>query len=202
MDFLNELPEGMGRHIAGFLDVPTLVKKKTVSRSWRALFATAIEQKARTPQAFESGTELRIAIKKYAKYNPKDAEDFATTYGWPIGRWNVSNVENFGRVFKDCGLFKESIGSWDVSNATSMEFMFYEAMCFNQDISSWDTSNVTHMSSMFCKAYSFNQDISSWDTSNVTSMHRMFQFSSFNQDISTWDTSNVTCREDMPWMLR
>jgi hypothetical protein len=54
MDFLNELPEGMGRRIAGFLDVATLVEKKIVCRSWRALFTTTIEQKTSTPQAFES----------------------------------------------------------------------------------------------------------------------------------------------------
>eukprot|EP00978_Attheya_sp_CCMP212_P031118 scaffold116435_cov47-Attheya_sp.AAC.1 len=113
MDFLNELPDDVGRHIVGFLDVPTLVKKKAVCRSWRALFTITIEQKAPTPQTFESGDELRIAVEKYAEYNPNDAEDFATTYGWPIGRWNVSNVQNFYRVFHNRESFNESIGSWN-----------------------------------------------------------------------------------------
>eukprot|EP00978_Attheya_sp_CCMP212_P009241 scaffold21810_cov41-Attheya_sp.AAC.3 len=193
MDFLNELPEGMGRHIAGFLDVPTLVEKKAVCRSWRALFTTTIEQKASTPHAFESRDELRNAVKKYADYNPNDAEEIATTYGWPIGRWNVSNVQNFDFVFQNRESFNESIGSWNVSNATSMRYMFYDASSFNQDISSWDTSNVTNMYVMFNGASSFNQDISSWDTSNVTTMGMMFNgASSFNQDISSWDTSNIT----------
>eukprot|EP00978_Attheya_sp_CCMP212_P031916 scaffold122425_cov36-Attheya_sp.AAC.1 len=141
MNFLSELPEDVGRYIAGFLDVATLVKKKTVCRSWRAVFTDAIERKAHIPKAFECATELQIAVKKYEQCNPNDAEDIATTYGWPIGRWNVSNVENFQRVFKDRVFFNESIGSWNVSNATSMESMFYDASLFNQDISSWDTSN-------------------------------------------------------------
>jgi surface protein len=192
MDFLNELPYDVGRHIVGFLDVPTLVKKKTVCHSWRSLFTSTIEQKALMPQAFESGTELRLAIIKYEKFNPNDAEDFATTYGWPVGRWNVSNIEDFESVFEDRENFNENIGSWNVSNATSMTCMFHEALSFNQDISSWDTSNVTNMDMMFFHASAFNQDISSWVTSNVTDMQRMFEGAwSFHQDISRWDTSNV-----------
>uniref|UniRef100_A0A7S2XPV1 F-box domain-containing protein n=1 Tax=Attheya septentrionalis TaxID=420275 RepID=A0A7S2XPV1_9STRA len=189
MDFINEIPDEVGRHIVGFLDVPTLVKKKVVCRSWRALFTDTIERKASTPQVFQSGDELRIAVEKYAKYNPNDAEDFATTYGWPIGRWNVSSIESFERLFNDCESFNESIGSWNVSNAKFMNHMFYEASSFNQDISTWDTSNVTAMIGMFSEASSFNQDISTWDTSNVTFMRRMFHGAKrFDQDI--------------PWRLR
>eukprot|EP00978_Attheya_sp_CCMP212_P005708 scaffold12806_cov55-Attheya_sp.AAC.6 len=193
MEFITELSEDVGRHIVGFLDVPTLVKHKAVCRSWRALFTDTIQLKASTPQPFQTGDELRNAVQKYAEYNPNDAEDFATTYGWPIGRWNVSNVENFRIVFLHLKSFNESIGSWNVSNATSMQKMFRGALSFNQDLSTWDTSNVTDMSFMFDgEALSFNQDISSWDTSNVTYMYSMFEgASSFNQDISSWDTSNV-----------
>eukprot|EP00978_Attheya_sp_CCMP212_P046081 scaffold373139_cov35-Attheya_sp.AAC.2 len=70
-----------------------------------------MDQKASTPKLFQSGYELGIAVAKYAKYNPNDTEDFATTYGWPIGRWNVSNVEDFDSIFEDCESFNESIGS-------------------------------------------------------------------------------------------
>eukprot|EP00978_Attheya_sp_CCMP212_P016203 scaffold42250_cov44-Attheya_sp.AAC.2 len=200
MDFIAGLPDDVGRHILGFLDVPTLVKKKVICRSWCRLLTNTIEQKAPVPKPFESGGELHSAVNKYTQYEPADAEDLATTYGWPIDRWNVSNVENFESVFHNFefnlngekGTFNENIGSWDVSNATSMNSMF-RASSFNQDISSWDTSNVGCMLEMFECASSFNQDISSWDTSNVTNMKDVFSFaSSFNQDISSWDTSNVT----------
>eukprot|EP00978_Attheya_sp_CCMP212_P034410 scaffold143925_cov52-Attheya_sp.AAC.3 len=76
MEFLTKLPDEVGRHIVGFLDVPTLVKKKAVCRSWRALFTDTIERKASTPQPFESGDELRFAVKQYAYYNPNDPDDF------------------------------------------------------------------------------------------------------------------------------
>eukprot|EP00978_Attheya_sp_CCMP212_P027093 scaffold90328_cov40-Attheya_sp.AAC.1 len=171
MEFITELTEDVGCHsIVGFLDVPTLVKQKAVCRSWtwRALFTDTIERKASTPQPFQTDNELRMAVKKYAEYNPNDAEDFATTYGWPIGRWDVSNIENFYSIFEGLQYFNESIGSWNVSNATSMERMFWEASSFNQDISTWDISNITPMSLIFFCTLSFNQDISTWDTSNIT----------------------------------
>ncbi len=83
------VPEDVGRHILSFLDVPTLVQKKAVCRSWQLIFTSMINAKAPTPQAFQSSKELQEAVKKYTKYNLDDAEAFATTYGWPIGRWDV-----------------------------------------------------------------------------------------------------------------
>jgi surface protein len=125
------------------------------------LFTHTINQKAPVPKPFESSYKLQSAVKKYTQYKPADAEAFATTYGWPIGRWNVSNVENFHGLFFNKVSLNENIGSWDVSNATSMISMFARASSFNQDISFWDTSNVTDMENMFSRASSFNQDISS-----------------------------------------
>eukprot|EP00978_Attheya_sp_CCMP212_P016880 scaffold44544_cov62-Attheya_sp.AAC.7 len=91
----NAVSEDVGRHIISFLDVPTLVQKKAVCRSWKVLFTNTIRQKALTPTAFQSNIELREAVLKYTKYKLVDAEEFAQTYGWPIGMWDVSRVENF-----------------------------------------------------------------------------------------------------------
>eukprot|EP00978_Attheya_sp_CCMP212_P036037 scaffold160667_cov20-Attheya_sp.AAC.1 len=85
------LPEDVGRHLLTFLDVPTLVEKKAVCRSWRTLFTNIIRQKAVTPKAFQTGNELREAMKEYATYNRVDADEYAQTYGWPIDRWDVSH---------------------------------------------------------------------------------------------------------------
>eukprot|EP00978_Attheya_sp_CCMP212_P015008 scaffold38565_cov61-Attheya_sp.AAC.1 len=74
------VPEDVGRHILSFLDVPTLVRKKTVCRSWKLLFTNTIDEKASTPKPFESNEELREAVKKYTEYNIVDAEEFATTH--------------------------------------------------------------------------------------------------------------------------
>eukprot|EP00978_Attheya_sp_CCMP212_P021388 scaffold62347_cov53-Attheya_sp.AAC.3 len=143
------VPEDVGRHIMSFLDVPTLVQKKAVCRSWQILFTDTIHQKRPTPKPFQTHKELREVIKKYVNYNRADAEEFATTYGWPIGRWDVSTIERLSRLFDGLESFNEYIGSWDVSNANRMFRMFRDARSFNQDISSWNTSNVTIMNKMF-----------------------------------------------------
>ncbi len=151
------VPEEVGRHIVSFLDVPTLVRKKTVCRSWQIIFTHVIDQKAATPKAFQSREELQEAVKKYTKYNRADAEEFATTYGWPIGRWDVSNIEDFSWLFQNIEIFNENISSWDTSNVTDMRCVFYYTTSFNQDISSWDTSSVQIMSWMFCYPTQFHQ---------------------------------------------
>eukprot|EP00978_Attheya_sp_CCMP212_P045282 scaffold340347_cov51-Attheya_sp.AAC.1 len=195
----DKAPEDVGRYILSYLDVPTLVRKKAVCRSWQLLFTSTIHQKASTPKAFQSPEELKEAVNKYLKYNVDDAEEFATTYGWPVGRWDVSNIQYFSHLFNVKTNFNENIGSWDVSNGNCMRGMFSEASSFNQDISSWNTSNVRDMNFMFYQARSFNQDISSWNTSSVRDMGYMFQYArSFNQDISSWNTSNV---RDMSFMF-
>eukprot|EP00978_Attheya_sp_CCMP212_P021477 scaffold62765_cov53-Attheya_sp.AAC.1 len=137
----DEVPEDVGRHILSFLDVPTLVRKKTVCRSWQILFTNTIHEKASTPKPFQSSTELKKAVDKYTKYNPDDAEEFAETYGWPIGRWDVSSIQYFGFMFYCNASFNENIGSWDISSATTMSHMFYGATAFNQDMSSWHVAN-------------------------------------------------------------
>eukprot|EP00978_Attheya_sp_CCMP212_P018456 scaffold50490_cov52-Attheya_sp.AAC.3 len=120
----DKVPEDVGRHILSFLDVPTLVRKKAVCRSWRILFTNTIRQKASTPQAFQSSAELKAAVTKYTRYNLVDAEEFAITYGWPIAQWDVSNIQDFNHLFEIKRSFNENIGSWDVSSATSTAFMF------------------------------------------------------------------------------
>eukprot|EP00978_Attheya_sp_CCMP212_P036926 scaffold170767_cov56-Attheya_sp.AAC.2 len=85
MDFISELPDDGGRHILGFLDVPTLVQKKVICRSWRTVFIVTIEQKAPIPKAFESNQELRSAVRKYAEYNPDDAEYLHQHMYGPLG---------------------------------------------------------------------------------------------------------------------
>jgi surface protein len=195
----DKVPEDMGRHIMSFLDVPTLVQKKVVCRSWQILFTHVIDQKAATPKVFQSRKELKHAVKKYTTYNGADAEEFATSYGWPIGRWDVSRVQAFSFLFQHEQSFNEKIDLWDVSGATDMLGIFSWAQSFNQDLSSWDTSNVRSMRAMFSCAQSFNQDVSSWDVSNVQDMNYMFRNAThFNQDVSSWDVSNV---QDMNYMF-
>ena len=43
------------------------------------------------------------------------------------------------------------IGLWDVSNVTNMQKLFKNKTIFNEDISNWNVSNVQSMNSIFCK---------------------------------------------------
>jgi surface protein len=102
--------------------------------------------------------------------NPDEAEEFATTYGWPIGRWDVSNVKDFASIFHGARTFNDDICAWDVSNATNLGWMFHNAQAFNRDIASWNTANVTTIHYMFNGAGAFDQVVSSWNTAQVTDL--------------------------------
>jgi surface protein len=131
-------------------------------------------------------------------------DPYTCTYGWPIGCWDTSLVENMDRAFyaknNDSGqaTFNLPIDGWDTSSCTSMQEMFNYADAFNQDIGSWDVSKVSYMNGMFSYAKAFNQDIGDWDVSKVTVMQSMFfRAEGFNQDIGDWDVSKVTNMRNM-----
>eukprot|EP00978_Attheya_sp_CCMP212_P046794 scaffold412006_cov51-Attheya_sp.AAC.1 len=95
-----ELPEELACHIImSFLDVPTLVQKKVVCRNWERICTGVIDRMAPAPRTtFETREELKTAVKRYSKYDASDADVFATTYGWPIDKWDVSRVQDFSRL--------------------------------------------------------------------------------------------------------
>ena len=134
--------------------------------------------------------------------------------------WDVSNVQTFDWMFRDCNVFASDLSNWNTSSCTGMSNMFYNCYAFNSNLNGWDVSNVVTMSNMFQNASSFNSDLDNWNTSNCGDFYFMFwnatNFNgkigtwditslwggwaiqgmlgntSFNQDISNWDLSNVT----------
>jgi surface protein len=191
-----ELDDGaLVLYTLSFFDFKTLLRKETVSKSWRKLCQRTIDAKCGQDgtKAFQSKQELRGAVFKYCKHKATSMEEIACTYGYPIDKWDVSQVEDMTEVFAFMNTFNQDLGSWNVANVTSTTEMFRCARAFNRYISSWDVSNVTHMRSMFDGAVSFNQNIGNWDVSNVTDMAQMFRYAkAFNQDIGSWDVSSVT----------
>ena len=121
------------------------------------------------------------------------ANDGGSSYSFEgIEEWDVSNVRNMSRMFKNNRVFNADISRWDVSNVVSMSGMFHGAENFNQDISGWKLPKLQSMLGMFENATSFNQDISGWKMPNVSNMAYMFKgAASFNQPIGRWDMSNV-----------
>jgi surface protein len=135
---------------------------------------------------------LKDAVEKYCRYQKDDINEIALTYGYPINKWDVSQVVDFGGLFKWQTYFNEYIGDWDVHNATTMTEMFRGAKSFNQPLDNWDTSKVENMTRMFAGARSFNQYLKNWDTSSVEDMEDMFcNAYAFNQSLETWNTGQL-----------
>jgi surface protein len=141
---------------------------------------------------------LKDAVEKYCRYQKDDINEIALTYGYPINKWDVSQVVDFGGLFKWQTYFNEYIGDWDVHNATTMTEMFRGAKSFNQPLDNWDTSKVNNMRRMFAGAHSFNQPLQNWDISTVNDMKFMFYNArSFNQSLGTWNTGHIKKKKGM-----
>lgn len=183
--------------ILEFLDFPTLLRIRRVCYYWKLLIGQRSIPQLIGCKKFTTREELYHKIREYCSPNNHNkcqyADALARNYGWPIGKWDVSEITNFNGVFEDIYYFNEDINDWDMSRATNLSCMFYGASSFHQSLSKWNTSNVKTMAHMFRDAKSFNGDISTWDTSRVTSMHRMFwRAKSFHQDISSWNVSSIS----------
>jgi surface protein len=178
------------------------------------IFQETFEAQIPTPSrfmVFETREELREAVDSYLDNSGKNTL-VARTYGWPIGVWDVSKIQDFSYLFSAddfddperfnpaAAAFNEDISGWDVSSATTMLYMFAGARCFDQPIGNWNVSSVMDMYYIFSQASSFNQRLGNWNVSSVTNMIRMFsQASSFNQPLADWDVSNVTNMAQMFW---
>mmetsp|Transcript_509 Transcript_509/g.763 ORF Transcript_509/g.763 Transcript_509/m.763 type:complete len:258 (+) Transcript_509:88-861(+) len=183
--------------IMSFLNFPTLIRIQRVSTYWKVLVCRAMPGRLGS-KMFMTKEELAERIGQYCNDKIKYADDIASTYGWPIGKWNVSQITDFTFAFYIKHKFNEDISGWDMSNATNLSYMFHWASSFNQDLSKWNTSKVIHMSSMFDHAISFNGDVTKWDTSEARNMSSMFEgAAAFNQNVWSWNTSQVRYMERM-----
>jgi surface protein len=161
---------------------------------------------------FETTEELRIATDIYLSEDSTTDSAVALKHGWPIGIWDVSQIQDFSYLFSSshdstsaprsnpCAMnFDEDLSGWDVSNATTMVSMFDGAETFNHPIGNWNVSKVPTMRFMFGHAMLFNQSLADWDVSSVRDMSYMFSSAkSFDQPLGDWDVSSVT---DMQFMF-
>mmetsp|Transcript_26903 Transcript_26903/g.40860 ORF Transcript_26903/g.40860 Transcript_26903/m.40860 type:complete len:242 (-) Transcript_26903:34-759(-) len=177
--------------IFSFTDFVTLIRVvQRICMHWKMMVCRTLPFILGS-KPFESKEELIGRIQEYCGDKILHADKIARLHGWPIGKWNVSEIDDFEDAFEDQVDFNEDIGELDMSNATSLSWMFYNARSFNQDLSRWNTSKVSNMRFMFTCATSFNGDVTTWDTSKVEVLDGMFcRATAFNQNISSWDVSN------------
>jgi surface protein len=180
---------------------------------FNSIVQETFEVQAPTPSrflSFETTDELGGAVDSYLADNSTSTL-LARTYGWPIGIWDVSKIQDFSAIFSAnsfgsshgfnsaAATFNEDISGWEMSSATNMTGMFNGATSFDQPIGSWNVSSVRDMIFMFSRATSFDQPIGDWNVSSVTTMRGMFrQATSFNQPLADWNVSSVT---DMAFMF-
>lgn len=115
--------------ILSYLQLDALLGKKLVCQQWKTIVTNVINGKKR--KAFETSRELKHMVQKYFQwakhcrdgaqvYNyectSEDIENIAA-YGWPIGKWDVSNIKDFAEVFLGCNMFNFDVSCWDVLNA-------------------------------------------------------------------------------------
>jgi len=185
--------------IFSYLDIATIMQNKTISTVWKRSCQQAIDVKYLPSSGrvqFQTGEELKSAVKRCRRYHRGDLEYFSSKYGYPMGTWDVSLVTDFSSLFKlDMNPFHEDLSNWDLSAAIDTSHMFENCTYFDCDISKWDVKNVMNMKAMFDRAKYFQgRGLETWDTHKVQNMCCSFQYcmSLRNPDLSNWNTSNVT----------
>lgn len=139
-----------------------------------------------------------------------------TSLNADLSHWDVSNIVDFGGLFKGCTAFnngsnsranpttgRTGLGAWDTSKGGVFAFTFDGNTIFNRELSSWDLSKAVSIDGIFRSAIAFNngpntetnpktgrQGINGWDTGSVRMFDRVFQFAAaFNRPVADWNTS-------------
>lgn len=158
-----------------------------------------------TTNTLDNSNALQRAVDLYLESLPVTPESMvAKRYGYPIGKWNVSMVEDLSNLFDSqrnplAAVFNEDLSDWDTRRARDMSQMFRGAKRFNGDVTNFDTSSVTSMESMFEGALSFSQHLGDWDVRAVTTTEKMFlnAISFRGEGVDQWDLQSVEQVDEM-----
>lgn len=115
----------------------------------------------------------------------------ATNANIDVSGWDVSNVTNMFRVFRQCA-FNGDLSLWDVRKVTSLGGMFSGNTAFNQDLSSWQTDALTSMEQTFfnCPTFKKADKLANWNMTKVTSLSACFSSVDLNDPNSTANQNN------------
>jgi hypothetical protein len=158
-----------------------------------------------TARPLETAEMLMEAVDLYLDALPaKPDSKVSSMYGYPIGKWDVSRVDDFSRLFDarrnpQAALFQDDLSGWDTRRASNMSFMFRGAVVFNGNVSAFDTKSVVSADSMFDGALSFDQDVSDWNVNKIGTANRMFcdAISFQGNGLDRWDLQSVEKVEEM-----
>ena len=133
----------------------------------------------------KTNEDLKYLVKKFLKYNDKD-----------LNIIDVSQVTDFNNIFSNQeGLYNIKIDKWNVSNGQNFRRMFYNCEDFTADLSNWNVSEGINFEQMFSGCCKFNSDISGWNVGKGRNFHAMFwRCESLDQNLFDW---NMTSAEDI-----
>mmetsp|Transcript_5530 Transcript_5530/g.8467 ORF Transcript_5530/g.8467 Transcript_5530/m.8467 type:complete len:134 (-) Transcript_5530:112-513(-) len=103
---LKDLPQEVILIVFRHVSFPRLCRVKPVCKWWMESVNARLGNKA-----FLTREELVEAVNKLEVDKIGNAEELATMYGWPIGKWDVSRVTDFSSVFEGRLFFNEDIGN-------------------------------------------------------------------------------------------
>jgi hypothetical protein len=164
-----------------------------------------VTQNPTTARPLETAEMLMEAVDLYLDALPATSiSKVSSMYGYPIGKWDVSRVDDFSRLFDtrrnpQAAMFQDDLSGWDTRRATNMSFMFRGAVLFNGNVTAFDTKSVVSADSMFDGALSFDQDVSDWNVNKIGTANRMFRdaISFQGNGLDRWDLQSVEKVEEM-----
>jgi Mycoplasma protein of unknown function, DUF285 len=82
-------------------------------------------------RVIQSKSELIAAVDQYMDRGGNRTDNY-----YPIGQWDVSNIQDFSYIFDEernplLVDFNEDLSNWDMSNATNLSYMFRDCFLFN-----------------------------------------------------------------------
>jgi hypothetical protein len=121
---------------------------------------------------------------------------FITNFNCDVGKWDVSNVNNFEKTFYNCEKFNRNLVKWKIKKtAFSFESMFENCNSFNGLMFPMVLENdyIVTLGNMFKGCRNFNQKINWYlHAKNGTNLSGLFDscisFNSEIQNISSWRT--------------
>lgn len=101
---------------------------------------------------FDTSQELLDAVNDYLQHGQNSTA--AQTYGYPIGSWDVSRIQDFTSLFdvlrnENAQDFDEDLSLWNVGQGVLFTNMFAGVATFNSNIGNWNMSSAQDCRLMF-----------------------------------------------------
>lgn len=142
----------------------------------------------------------------FTNWDVSNCEDFSRMFAWAkiapknLKGWDVRKGVDFSQMFTTLSLFNEDLSKWKLNNAENTSFMFQGCSAFSANLKAWVVENIVDASYMFVGCTKFDADLSAWEFKKLKYMQGMFMNAhNFKSDISRWRVELV---EDMAHLFR